>query len=634
MDTNFTYIYNRAESLELSSKAALAEDLKKATIICLDIETTGLNPFEDSITLVSLTIDGKTYVTDYIPDLPDVLYIGHFIKFDLHFLKRYRPELNFSLVWDTCVIEKLIWNGHYTRQSFSLDTALKNYFNIKLDKSIRESFIGNDFVTVEKIIYAAKDTKYLYRLYEIQLEKLEELKQLDIDMSFAAYIDNRCVTILQEQEAHGVHLDFDAVDRLVATYEEKLQITTDKLVEKLKSIFPSELFGIGFTFKNSTSKGVVTKVPKLSFNDVDDLNNFNFASPTQLKKVLSFYDKRFLNSTNEDTILNVLKTSDDECLKDFLKLLLELRGFQKILSTYGVKFKHLARYDGKIRSSFSQTITPTGRFSSGDFGSGLDVGTNLQNIPRAAEFRNLFIAKEPFLFASCDLSGCELRIIADLSGDPILLDAANNDLDLHSLLATASYRIIKGDDDFIVSSTINKNLRTQHKPCLFGMLYGAEPDRISSVLDIPLKVAKLVWLSIRNTLKPCFDYLQKVAEQSIKNGYITSNQLFNKVLWIYAELDEEDRIKIDSRNVARKLYNYKMQATNADMIKYCLVELSDRLPREKFRLLFSVHDEINAEVINEFIATQMKDIMIEVTNKFLTKTSMKSEISVGKNWIH
>jgi DNA polymerase I-like protein with 3'-5' exonuclease and polymerase domains len=212
------------------------------------------------------------------------------------------------------------------------------------------------------------------------------------------------------------------------------------------------------------------------------------------------------------------------------------------------------------------------------------------------------------------------------------------------LLSTQSYRIITGNPDFVVNSIENKHLRTKHKPCLFGCLYGAGPSRIATTLNIPLPIAKRVWQNIRDTLVVAFEWLDQYSTGAIRRGYAIANSRTNRRVSIpeMLNLSPQDRFTYQpGKSLKEALYNFPIQATNADMIKESGYEIDQYfktvlpnslglLPRQ----LFPVHDEINFLFPEDMpeVAQRVQQIMETVGTSYLKDIPMKSDLTIDRFW--
>jgi DNA polymerase-1 len=312
-----------------------------------------------------------------------------------------------------------------------------------------------------------------------------------------------------------------------------------------------------------------------------------------------------------------LRSSDNPLLKPFVDILLEYKKVAKQISTYGEKFLDAISEDGRARSQYSQVYTTTGRLSSSSFsigekdGSDVREGYNAQNIPKSKALRNCFIADPGYMIATIDYSGQETVLAASQSKDKLLLDLALHDADIHSILATESFRIIYQDDGLIVAKDKNVHLRNQHKGVLFALFYGAGAKRIQIVLNTTPTKAKAVYAKIREMMPAFFKYQDIVQDRALRLGYVDDNTKYRRRRTFPVGTPDHKKTKQAS--------NYPMQSSGASMVKEALVACDAYL--ETFRaeypligVIGQVHDEIIFQIPKDRkdIAERCVAIMEEV----------------------
>ncbi len=612
--------------------------------IALDTEFSSLNPFQSELYAVQfgteeeqivlewhkLTQQQKDYVAEFISN-DSICKVGHNIKADLSQLA---VLLNIypQNVYDTMIGHTVLYNGLGT--SASLSSVVEIYCGITLEKEVRNNFLNRqkdqDF-TEEEIEYCKDDVKYLLKIRQIQENEIKHY-----NLEHCNQLEQSLVPILCDIELRGIN--FDSKKWLENNEERKKELIPIK--EELY-----ELLGMLYILRPEIAE--ISYVKKGKFSNF--LSEFSVNSPLQLNALFEHLIK--LPNTNSNTIKSWLqKEKPTSVLKEviikFLTALLEYRGLSKSISTYGERFLSYLGKDIRIRTSFKQNFIPTGRLSSGDIKnrkintkgtiteSRANLYVNFQNIPSESSYRNCFLADEGYLFGTCDLSGCELRIIAGLSQDPLLIGAVMNNEDLHSKLATASFRIITGDPNYIVSSSVNKDKRTLHKPVLFGLLYGAAAPNISAILNIPVSTGKLVYEAIRELLKPCFEYLDWYSKKCIKQGFAIVNDVTNRRLWLgdYLKYRNQNLPYPNMDRLIRTLYNVGMQGTNADIMKEILITVS-KIP--EVIVLGTVHDELKFQIPENKpeLATTVREVMEEIGTKYLKNTvTMKADLHLEKFW--
>ena len=293
---------------------------------------------------------------------------------------------------------------------------------------------------------------------------------------------------------------------------------------------------------------------------------------------------------------------------------------------------------GAVHTIYKQCSTSTGRFASGDTKNG---HPNMAQIPRQNQYRIPFKARPGYKIMTIDFSGCELTILASESKDRKLISLLmDDDKDMHSYLANACWRVLKNDPDYVVSDAE----RTQFKGVNFGMVYGATPMRIASLLNIPLHAAEQIEQTLRLEIPDVFAYLDSVAEKAAKDGYVIFNTRTKSRRWFKDVLASFSSTPLDRgavEAVKRAAKNAPIQGTNADLMKESMVTLDKvfRHHNHDAHILLQVYDELVIEINeNEIytLAPKIQEIMNSVADKYLDTSlgiHMQSEYKIDKNWL-
>ena len=351
---------------------------------------------------------------------------------------------------------------------------------------------------------------------------------------------------------------------------------------------------------------------------------FNIASPKQLGEVLfgkmklpgAKKSKNGSYSTNEKILVNLKSTYP------IVKEILEYRQLSKLKSTYTSSLVAVVNKEtGRIHSKFHQDVTTTGRLSSTD--------PNLQNIPISSdlgqEVRRAFVAEEGKKFVFFDYSQQELRLLAHLSGEPKLVDAFINNVDIHAL--TASQVLNKPID------MITKDERRAGKTINFGIVYGISSFGLSERLDIDNGTAQNYINGFFETYPKVREYFDDLIKTAKMNGYVAT--LLGR---------RKDTSGLDSPNfqirraTEREILNFPLQGSAADMIKVAMIK-ADKLIENKYKgfaeMVLQIHDELVFEVLDEKddnrlldFAKDISKLMLEV---FKMKVEMDVDVEVGKN---
>ena len=407
-----------------------------------DTETTGLDPFTSDVLALQIgrpeeqfIIDARTVKLEPLrPFLESrkIMKILHNAKFDYKMLKKFNIEMEY--VRDTMLAEQIMRAGFARFQGIGLEDVVEKRLGVKLDKSIRESFINHtgDF-TEKQLDYMADDVRYLNPLAKADSDEL-----LAKGLAETFQLESDCVPAFADMEYEGMVLD-------VAAWREVLEKNKKRLLE-----VQAELDGI-----------VEPYVGVNLFGEVQ----INYGSPVQVVKLLQmmkFKVKQYNRETRTE-IEEEIKKSDKKTLQKLqgipiVQMLQKWRSYEVRINTFGEPYiQAIHPKTGKLHPDFWQIGTGTGRPAAGAEG---DV--NPLNVPRDNEYRNCFTGGPDELVESDDYSGCELRILAEISGDPKMREIFNKGEDPHCAVATELYRVP------VTKKNENKRLRTPGKSLNFG----------------------------------------------------------------------------------------------------------------------------------------------------------------------
>lgn len=364
---------------------------------------------------------------------------------------------------------------------------------------------------------------------------------------------------------------------------------------------------------------------------------FNLGSPKQLSQLL--FEKLGLNTkktrqtkTGYSTDANVLeKLQGDHPIID---IILEHRTLAKLKSTYVDALPTLVDANQRIHTSFNQTVTATGRLSSSN--------PNLQNIPIKTEFsrkiRKAFITEPNWLLVSADYSQIELRILAHLSQEPILLDAYQNNQDVHTVTAKLLFE----------KDTVTPDERRLGKTINFGVIYGMGAQRFAREAKVSSSEGKQFIERFNQRYSQVFAYLETVKKQAISQRYVETilgrRRYFDFQGSSLQTLREIDINSIDLSQLGKKMgqndaqllraaANAPIQGSSADIIKMAMVQVHQLLTQYQSRLVLQVHDELVFEIPEtewEEIQPKIKNIMEQVLP---LSVPLVVDIHAGQNWM-
>lgn len=419
--------------------------------------------------------------------------------------------------------------------------------------------------------------KFIYETYNIFNEKLnnenmiELFNDIEIPLSYT----------LGDMEYNGVYVDKEILNQMGIEIK-------NKIFEVEKNIY--EIVG----------------------------HEFNISSPQQLGTVL--FEELNLPSkkkgkTGYSTAADVLNKLVDK--HSIINMIIEYRMLTKLYNTYIEGLISSIHPDGKVHTIYTQTLTRTGRLSS--------IEPNLQNIPIRYEYgkliRKAFLPSPNSLILSSDYSQIELRVLAHMANVEALIDAFNNDIDIHTKTASDIFNV--------PISEVTKSMRRIAKAVNFGIIYGISGYGLSENLGISTKEASNFIEQYLNTYPGIKTYMDETIKKAHENKYVKT--LFNRKRNI-PELDNKNyMIRSGAERIA---LNTPIQGTSADIIKIAMVEASKKLKESnmKTKMILQVHDELIFDVFKDEL-DMVKEIVKE-TMEGVCKMSvpLKVDIEVGTDW--
>lgn len=374
---------------------------------------------------------------------------------------------------------------------------------------------------------------------------------------------------------------------------------------------------------HSLSEGLATQIAEVerSIRDLAGDETFNIGSPMQLSHVL--FDvmglptkglkktKRGYYSTNAKVLSDLARDHE------IVRLILDWREKSKIKSTYLDTLGPLRRGDGRVHTTYNQTITATGRLSSSD--------PNLQNIPTRSELgrtvKTAFSAGEGSVFLAVDYSQIELRLLAHLSGDEHLVRAFNEGEDFHAETAARVFGV--------PVSEVTPDLRSRAKAVNFGIVYGQQAYGLSQSLHISMAEARDMIDRYYEAYPGVRTFLDNVVARAKQTGYAET---------MYGRRRHIPELKAKNPQLRgfgeRTAMNHPMQGTAADIIKIAMARVSRRLEEEGFaaHMILQVHDELDFECpVDEVerLTTMVRDVMEHVVD---LRVPLIAEASTGITW--
>ena len=495
-----------------------------------------------------------------------------------------------------------------------------DYLKLKR-KGINPKNMSFDLTIASYVLNPAKDS---YKLTDIILEELGivvEDKKENEQISFLS-LDNNADN--KEKEAKFARYIYYCKQKLEAKLRQKEEYKLFAEIEMplLKVLAEMEFTGVlvDKEMLQEYSVELNKNVQELS-DEIMDLadEDFNINSPKQLGKIL--FEKLNLTVIREtkngySTDADVLEKLRDE--HPIIDKILEYRTLSKLKATYVDGMLPLINLETKrIHAKFNQTVTATGRISCTD--------PNLQNIPIRTEIgkqlRKIFVAPEGYKFIDADYSQIELRILAHISGDKNMINAFNENQDIHTITASQVFDV--------PIEEVTKQMRSEAKAVNFGIVYGISDFGLGANIGISRRKAKMYIEKYFETYPGIKQFMQDIVDRCKENGFV-------ETLWGRRRYVPE--IKSNNFNVRqfgeRVAMNAPIQGTAADVIKIAMINIQKALEENnmKSKLILQVHDELVIEAPDEEVE-QAKEILVkEMENVIKLSVPLIAEAQIGKDW--
>jgi DNA polymerase-1 len=562
------------------------EDAKQNQEIFLKCVKKQGNLLEKNILHIFVSLDGENlYYIDEVEKLKeifeseDIKKIGYNLKDDYLALKSYNINLS-NLYFDIAIAEYLIDSTSST--SYECSAIAMKYLAKKvktteelLGKGVKaKNFEDLEFDEINKYISSIiKTTKEVYPIME------KNLVNMQMDGLFY-HVEMPLVEVLGSMEYIGVKVDKDKLYELGLEFKE--------IIKKLEGeIF--DLAGEEFNINSPKQLGVIL---------------FEKLELPVIKKTKTGY------STNADVL---------EKLRDkhpIIDKITEYRQIVKLNSTYVEGLLSIINpITNRIHSSFNQTITTTGRISSTE--------PNLQNIPVRMELgrniRKVFIADEGCKLVDADYSQVELRVLAHMSEDESMIDAFNENKDIHTITASQVFNV----------DEVTPELRSAAKAVNFGIVYGISDFTLADDLNISLKKARDYIKNYLQTYSKINDFMEESIKKATDNGYVTT--ILNRRRYI-PELKSNNFME---RSRGRRFaMNAPVQGSAADIIKIAMVNVYKKLEENnlKSKLILQVHDELIVETFDEELEIVKKIVKDEMENAVSLSVNLDVDLNEGYSW--
>ena len=548
------------------------------------------NILDRRIKYIFLSVDGKKiyyveedsiYKLEYIFTSNEIKKLGYNLKDDYIALKPYGIKLE-NIYFDITIAEYLIDSMSST--SYECSAIAMKYLTKKV--KTKEELLGKgvkakkyqdlDFEELSSHISQIIDTvKNVMPIME------ENLKESNMD-GLLYHVEMPLVEVLADMEYEGVKVDKEKLNELGSQFKE--------IIKKLES-----------------------EIYKISGEE------FNINSPKQLGVIL--FEKLGLpvikkTKTGYSTNAEVLDKLKDQ--SPIIDKIIEYRQIVKLNSTYVEGLLSIINpIDGRIHSSFNQTITTTGRISSTE--------PNLQNIPVKLEMgrniRKVFISDKGCKLVDADYSQVELRVLAHMSQDETMIDAFKHNEDIHTKTASQVFNVSMDE--------VTSKQRSDAKAVNFGIVYGKSDFGLSEDLNIPVKQAKEYIENYFNKYNKIKEFMDNIIEDASSNGYVTT--ILNRRRYI----PEIKSSNFMLRNAGKRAaMNAPIQGSAADIIKIAMINVYKKLEENnlKSKLILQVHDELIVEAVDSEIDIVKKIVKDEMENAVCLDVNLDVDLNIGDSW--
>lgn len=510
---------------------------------------------------------------------PDIKKVSHNVK-DLMNTLLAEGLSTEGFVFDTAIAAYLLAP---TDGSYDLEKLAMTYFHFETPKA--KAYLNGEafgpMASQEELTAGLGAMLSHTALIDLLYEELSKrLRELELDKLFYE-VELPLCPVLAEMERSGVLVDRKALGKFGEMLDGQIKADETGIYE---------LAGEKFNINSTQQLGHIL---------------FDELGLPPVKKTKTGY------STNVE-VLEKLKGRHP-----IIDLILEYRQYTKLKSTYVDGLTKVIGEDGRIRTSFQNTVTATGRLSSTE--------PNLQNIPvrteLGAKLRYMFTAAPGCVLVDADYSQIELRVLAYMSGDKVMQEAFLSGEDFHAATAAKVFGVEPGQ--------VTHEMRRRAKAVNFGIVYGISAYSLSEDIGVPVYEAKEYMERYFDTFRGVRDYMAKVVEEAKEKGYVST--LMGRRRWLPELKSSNHNLRSFGERVA---LNMPIQGTAADLIKLAMIRVSNALKEERLtaNLILQVHDELIVEC-PEAEADRVKALLRrEMEGAAAYAVPLKAEAGVGKNW--
>jgi DNA polymerase I len=591
----------------------VAAELSKESMLAIDTENAGLDPQRKIALLLQIGTSDKCYIFEHYAGLDlspikelleneNILNVLFNAKYDWKWIL-FHYGIRMNNIFCCQVTERVLTVGLPGGKVLSsLRDVVKKYLGITLKKEARSAFINRDPIsnpiTDEEFAYSAADVVLLPDICLLQIDKLNST-----DMQIAAQLEFDVLPPTAESELLGILIDQEQWRANLAEAKRKYDELSVEIYKCFEQVVAQKtLFGVP-TFKLSSNQQLLKNLEKLGFT---------------------------LDNTEADTLKNYVNEHE------VFKLLLPWRGYSRVLTTYGEKL--LSRINpktGRLHCQFNQVRAATGRMSAEKPALQTIPGYNPKD-PTSLDFRSCFIAKPGYLLVTADFSQQELRILADMSGDPTFskayteLDEEGKTLDVHAYTASVIF-----DTPY---KEVTETQRKKAKTLNFFLVYGGGYKSLAASLEITEQEAEQIIADYFGRYSHIKRLLDSFGASALNTGYVQTISGRKRYLLMPPDLIPDSKeYKKERASIKRQAGNTPIQGSGSDVTKKAMVFVHRRLLREGFdaRILLVVHDELVVEAREDqapAVAKIVEEEMIRAFTHFFKNIPMKVDAHIGPTW--
>jgi DNA polymerase-1 len=580
----------------------LLQKLQNQTSVCFDTETTGLDALHAELVGISFSYEkGRGF---YVPfpenqkeaqDLINIFIpffenrsiekIGQNLKYDLKILSNYNIKVEGKL-FDTMI-------AHYL-----LNPDMRHNMDI-----LSETYLQYSPKSIEDLI--GKKGKNQKSMRDVELEVIKEYAVEDADVT------------LQLKELFTLELDKTETKKLF----EDIEIPLVKVLADMEK----EGIRVDVDFLKSLSKELDIDIKSLEKSIYETAgHSFNLASPKQLGEVL--FDKLKIGGAKQKKTKTGQYATGEEILSylavdyPIVAAILDWRQLIKLQNTYVEALPNqVDKITNRIHTDYMQTVAATGRLSSNN--------PNLQNIPirteRGRQIRKAFVARdENYTLVSADYSQIELRIIAALSGESIMIAAFKNHEDIHKSTASKVFNVPLEE--------VTREQRSHAKTVNFGIIYGVSAFGLSNQTSLSRSESATLIEAYYQTYPRLKSYINEQIQFAREHGYVQTILGRRRYL-----KDINSQNAIVRGGAERNAVNAPIQGSAADIIKIAMINIHKKLTSEnwKSKMLLQVHDELVFDVHNSELERIQPMIKHEMENAFTMGVPLDVELGSGRDWL-